>query len=364
MDMLFTKGFITEQYDTNYLAYILEKEELFFMTGYKVLQSQEKNGFVKCTRVFHNGKDKLVYDIAKYKTLSSILESLTSIKFLTIIANLLQIIKEVYENGFMHCDYMRMDFERVYVEIDTLKVYLIYLPIEYGQTSDINDRLTEKLKNSIQRVYMQYPSLLSSSAQVLIDVIQKPDSSVEDMQEVLNSIDIKPNQGDETPQREEEKNRDYVLNLTNEGENEHEKIERVGKEKKKSLFHKIFSDKKKKKLEEYDDKETELLGTSATGIILVGVGKAKSLQMRISKPEFMIGKKDDSNDGVILFSKAVSRLHCRIIKRDTRYYLIDENSTNGTFINGKRILPNQENRIQPGDLLRFADCEFEVKAEK
>ena len=42
----------------------------------------------------------------------------------------------------------------------------------------------------------------------------------------------------------------------------------------------------------------------------------------------------------------MSGLHARIVERDGRYYLVDENSRNGTFI---RI--HEEIELKPGDML-------------
>lgn len=41
-------------------------------------------------------------------------------------------------------------------------------------------------------------------------------------------------------------------------------------------------------------------------------------------------------------------------------FLIDYNSTNGVFINGKRIKPAIEYKIKAGDIIRFANEEFKV----
>lgn len=37
-------------------------------------------------------------------------------------------------------------------------------------------------------------------------------------------------------------------------------------------------------------------------------------------------------------------------------------STNGTFVNGSRVSPNQEVALKSGDVIRISDEEFEFKA--
>ena len=57
--------------DDQNLTVMLKDADIFSMTGYKVLQSQEKDGFVKCRKVTHNGRPELWYDIAQYDSLDT-----------------------------------------------------------------------------------------------------------------------------------------------------------------------------------------------------------------------------------------------------------------------------------------------------
>ena len=58
-------------------------------------------------------------------------------------------------------------------------------------------------------------------------------------------------------------------------------------------------------------------------------------ELKIDQDEIIIGR--DSDNDVQIDNVAVSREHAKII-RDQNYYLIEDlNSTNGTFVNGKKI---------------------------
>ena len=89
MNDLILDNLIKEKRDITNISYILEDSSLFFETGYKVLQNQEKNGFIKAVKVIHNGKIKLIYDISKYKSLASIMPGLNAASFLIIMSKLL-----------------------------------------------------------------------------------------------------------------------------------------------------------------------------------------------------------------------------------------------------------------------------------
>ena len=62
-----------------------------------------------------------------------------------------------------------------------------------------------------------------------------------------------------------------------------------------------------------------------------------------------IGRETDNN--IVIDSKLASRHHCVIQKIRDAYFLKDENSTNGTFLNGRRIPSDKYVRLNPGDKL-------------
>ena len=50
--------------------------------------------------------------------------------------------------------------------------------------------------------------------------------------------------------------------------------------------------------------------------------------------------RNDNND-VIINDQYVGRNHCQIVENDGKLLVVDLNSTNGTFVNGKRITGQQ-----------------------
>lgn len=74
----------------------------------------------------------------------------------------------------------------------------------------------------------------------------------------------------------------------------------------------------------------------------------------------MIGSMAGSCDKVIS-EKLISRLHCCIAGGEEGYYIEDMNSTNGTFINGERLIPNNRHILKDGDEIRLATYVYEVE---
>ncbi|HVO85228.1 MAG TPA: FHA domain-containing protein [Syntrophobacteria bacterium] len=91
------------------------------------------------------------------------------------------------------------------------------------------------------------------------------------------------------------------------------------------------------------------------------IGRKKTLDLRVieinTKPslsrQISIGR--SPNNDIVLHSKFVSKFHASlyIAARQKYCYLIDVESTNGTFVNGHRLTPHQEYRLADGDEISF-----------
>lgn len=78
----------------------------------------------------------------------------------------------------------------------------------------------------------------------------------------------------------------------------------------------------------------------------------------ITSQEYIVGKDAAVVHYCIADNAAVSRCHMKIVKRGMNYFLIDLNSTNNTYLNGKRVMPNKEQVLNSGDVISVADEEF------
>jgi hypothetical protein len=53
----------------------------------------------------------------------------------------------------------------------------------------------------------------------------------------------------------------------------------------------------------------------------------------------------------------ISRLHCTILEEDSAYFLRDDQSANGTYLNGVRLVPMDRNPLKDGDEIQLANPE-------
>ncbi len=358
--------------DSQSLAYILSAREYFSPVGYKVLQSQLKRGFVRCTRVIHNGKDKLVYDISNLRPLDTFFPSLSQDKFLSIFSNLLDVVLEVKGNGFMRCDNIDVSLDKIFVDPNNLKVYVIYLPVE--ETVDLfgNGIFEESLVRVMRNAMNQIDAPNSSLREIL-------DEGANSLEQILQRIRL-------TQSESSRSHMNIPEMVTEVSEPSHEKV-------KKGLFSDIFAKKTKeenpetetirekrvkvqkdkastKKKQDYGVMQTMAQGGATEllddffvpSLLLVGIKTSEKMEIAVSKQEFTLGKKVDAVDYAITTNNAISRTHCKIIFEKGGSFILDLSSVNGTYINGVKLTPNTKTPIKVGDKLRLANLEFLVKA--
>jgi pSer/pThr/pTyr-binding forkhead associated (FHA) protein len=82
--------------------------------------------------------------------------------------------------------------------------------------------------------------------------------------------------------------------------------------------------------------------------------------MEIYKENFKIGRDNFSCD-FIIDNNLVGRLHAAIIKKYGQYYILDNSSRNGTFVNGQKIRNMTEYSIKNGDEIKLSNETFIFK---
>ena len=116
------------------------------------------------------------------------------------------------------------------------------------------------------------------------------------------------------------------------------------------------------------EEKPELVETAAAQLVLASPDGG-TLEIP-EKTEVVIGREDPISDvfpDVDLtdlggMEKGVSRRHAVIHHSGADYTVEDMGSTNGTYVNKKRIQPHAPQAIKPGDEVRFGKLSLSVKA--
>ena len=93
-------------------------------------------------------------------------------------------------------------------------------------------------------------------------------------------------------------------------------------------------------------------------ITLVEKGGGGEQELTFEKPEVTIGRL--AGNDIVLGKGNVSKYHSRFVLKDGKYIVVDMQSTNGTFVNGKKIAAPQV--VKPTDKIYIGDYILNVAA--
>ena len=108
--------------------------------------------------------------------------------------------------------------------------------------------------------------------------------------------------------------------------------------------------------------ETTVLGTSIVPAVCPILTRIKTGEkVVINKTEFYIGKDPTKVDYCRFNNSAISRVHIRIVCKNGEFFVVDNNSTNHVYVNGRRIEPDVEVRLEHDSRVRLGDEDFEFR---
>lgn len=81
----------------------------------------------------------------------------------------------------------------------------------------------------------------------------------------------------------------------------------------------------------------------------------------IHKFPFVLGKDMDKTDYCVRNNPAVSRIHATMLYENHSYFIQDNQATNGTFVNGKRLAAGSKMGLKNNDKVSLGNEEFEFK---
>lgn len=74
-----------------------------------------------------------------------------------------------------------------------------------------------------------------------------------------------------------------------------------------------------------------------------------------------IGREPSNSDYCIRDNMAIGRCHASIVKKNSEYFIIDNNSKNHTYVDGRRIVSGEEQLLSNGIKFTLANEDFEFK---
>lgn len=346
------------------------------------INNNEVRGLLHLDVIEKKNAFKLFYNVTGYVTFRYYLRTpLTKASFAAMLQNILDCLLAV-KKAYFHQQNMLMDFSQVMVNPATGKIYFVYVPI---QGFDSESSLRDFLLNIIQ-----YSTFAPG----------EDTDYVQDYITILNS-------GINFSEFELE---EYIKNLSGENSERFGEIEcpncrarlskgtsyctqcgtkvsgntgRTGRQvydpfNDNDDDNELDSDISETSPDKYDRKDntqglsdgTTVLGADPGETTVLGseeldtpsfpylIRNKNNEKIMVDKPSFRIGKERKYSDYFVSDNNAVSRSHADIITREKRYYIIDLNSTNKTYVDDRAIAIEKEIEIFDGTKLRLANEDF------
>lgn len=309
MNDLFEAGKITFRSGIHSVSYILSDEKMFSVSGLKMLNGQDDLSLPKCMKVMYNGRIKLTYASKGERTFKSLCGFLNFGTFVSLVDKVFRTILNVKNNGFLYAGNLDLDPDRIYVDTESFDIRIHYLPLIFGISEESSAE--RKLRDDIKAILSEEPVLKCTSAEELCGILDDESMSLEDVYSCFSSAE----------------HAEPAVSFS-------EQI--------------------------YDQEQfTRQLDMK---LVLRSEDPAWPMEFNINKTSFILGKSQNTADGVIPRS-TVSRQHCRILFEDGNYYLEDLDSTNGTKLNGVRLTCYQKNPVRPGDIIKISNISFRLERE-
>jgi len=90
---------------------------------------------------------------------------------------------------------------------------------------------------------------------------------------------------------------------------------------------------------------------------LYSMDRKNKCHIDLGRLPLTVGKLAGAVD-MVINEKSISRMHAKFSRAGSSVYITDLNSTNGTFRNGMRLMPNASEVIEPGDEIRLGKLKF------
>ena len=307
---------------------------------------------------------RLVYDISGFVSLKNFLsEPLNKTSFVRILSSILQTLQSMQELHFSQ-ECLLMDFDKVMVIPSTQEICFVYVPIqEYESGGTLRDFLLNIIQfgsfspGEDNGYIKEYIKLLNSST----------DFSVFKLEQLMRRLHNSGKTDSTCPfcgNRVTLESRfcNYCgCNLIQAYQSNTNKDSSIPQDD--DEWTTVLD-------EEPDDATTVLEDELDDGTTVLGSGslyqptfpylirKKNEEKIVIDKPVFRLGKEKQYCDYFISDNTTVSRSHADIITRGDRYFILDQKSTNGTFIDGRSIPYKQEVELFSGTEIRLSNEEF------
>lgn len=301
----------------DHLAYQFEKDETVFAIAQKVMLKQKLDSLLEGIEIACNGKPRIVYNIQTVKPLLEVIQTIDSKVVYQVLMQFLNLILKFEENDFLQKEAIDVNIYHMYFEMETQQLKCCALPVNSEFYCHDQKNWQAKYRQTLATLLKM---CFKDAPRGYTEVYSKIFDGVKNDIEIAHFLQTCDYQW-------------YGLGS--------------------SVTGKEFTEHKVVKVE----KEVQ---ENKTIMRLECISHAEQRTININVEPFTLGSQSGDAMGKIRVG-ALSRNHCTIKMTNDVLTVIDNKSTNGSFINGFRLNPGVAYVIKNGDTLKLADVEFLVK---
>lgn len=327
--------------DSQQISFLLSgsDEGLFYRPAFRIMQHPDVTCLVPCNLGQINGRIRFSYQTAGCQSVRDMM--LREPKcFFQIALGLIDTMRKIDDIGFLCASNLRWTPDEVMMDRNSMTVSMIYLPltpegiaVNPSILKSYLDRLLEQCVQVNQQLYG------SAMGRMLIDTVRKS-GDLEQLEKNLRQLAARVKESEAAAAREAAARKQEAQELPARGS---------GDEDEKRSRHGLWPFGKKK--------------SKAVQLVLAGQGEAGGLRLLLGEKEVVLGKSQEQADFVVGFPK-VSRRHCKIKVTNGICHVMDLNSTNGTYINQRRMPVNDWMAVEVEAEIRLANISFRIVEQR
>ncbi len=360
---------IKREWMETYLDVIWDPYPELFFEG-QMIEKNEPDGIIPFFEYEEGTVHHIKYRVTGQKPLSSVFRALPMKEWH--IRKILGGLIKILENGeeyLLSGDSFLLNGDVVFVDVQTYEPQLIYLP---GYNKELGSQMGQLMEFMLNRldyddkaaVNLLYDCFAGNQTENggIRDIKRRlenviPEVSAEKKVEVAgeNVMDKDSERGYRTTLRDifnRVKGLFVKKEISYQDEDEEKEV---------PCGETVFLNKKAYVYERREEEKTVFLPEKIMGSTPWLVDIKTSEIIKIQKTPFSMGSLPDYND-YLMNDPRISRLHAAITENEGRFSIMDLNSTNGTYVNDKEVMPGQDEQLFNNDKIRLADREFIYKS--
>lgn len=347
----------------NFMILNINSTEVNYKT--KMIGNNTINGLLRTSNIIIDGGQQFMYEISSLQSLDILFErkKLSSGDLKEIIRCFIEAVNSM-EEYLLNANGIILESSMIYMNPENRKVYFTYNPFY--------DKSMESQLESISRFFIEHIDYSDNDsvkkAYTLSSIVGKKPFEFNSLQVLLEETQEESNDNptdNETVYKEE-------IYMEKKQEKLWDKL--VG-----GIFERFKSNLRERELplvcenkSEYmvePNNTTDVFANEIGDTVLLNEITPMGLTLKSCRPlhkdismrgkSMLIGKLENRVD-VIVDDPSISRIHAKCENEGKRYYIEDLNTTNGTYLNDKRIVPYKLEEVKDGDLLRLGQVEYMI----